>query len=999
MNKIFNYLKNNMNASESTPAKPQLLIVNDEKQAIQARDCASYLGLTPFVLSDLRANFGDDLLAFTDEIKELTSTLEEYHKYKKQDKILISPIRTASFPLPKADCFDSLAIEFAATIDIGELKDKLYNWGYYFVDIVTSEGEVSIRGDIIDICPPHAEFGYRVSLFDDEIESIRKFDVETQKSFKDEIEKFDLSASFLALDEQKLEVLNEKIENSNIDVFEKDIHSLGFWFLDDDASYYPRELESIITKEALDELDEVYIFDEKRLPREEFLSTTPILENDTYKEVDVANIKEFLEFHKEKKITIISSSEAKIRSYEFDQADKSINFKIDYQLINLVSDEEVILSLNKQVKKKRKKKPKIVLDELQKDDFVVHEVHGIGQFKGIEPVTIMGAKRDFVVVNYAGDDRLLLPVENIGMIDRYLADSGTIAVVDKLGKGSFAKLKSKVKDKLFAIANDIIAIAAKRELTEGIKLDTNKEEIRLLQQQSGFEYTKDQNRSVKEFLADMSSGLVMDRLLSGDVGFGKTEVAINGLLAVVLNKKQALFVCPTTLLASQHFEGIKQRLEPFGVKVAKLDGRTSTKDKNAIKKSLENGQIDLVVGTHALLSVKTHDLALVVIDEEHKFGVKQKEKLKDLRNDVHIFSMSATPIPRTLNLALSKVKGMSSLLTPPSERLGVRSFVKEYDDKLIKEVILREKRRGGQLFYIHNNIASIETKKDDLLNIMPNLKIAIMHSKITAKQSEETLEMFANGEIDILLATSIVESGLHLPNANSIIIDGADRFGIADLHQLRGRVGRSDKEGFCYFVVEDKKTITKDAIRRLLALESNSYLGSGTALAHQDLEIRGGGNIIGEAQSGHIKQIGYSLYLKMLEEAIATLSGEVKEEAKNVDIKLSITAYITSEYVSEDRVRLELYRRLSRAVSKKEVFEIQDEMEDRFGKLDLATSQFIDLIIIKINALEKNIKAISNYEMNISVTYENDNKEVIKSPSKDDDDLINTVLKYLTSKK
>ena len=990
MNKIFNYLKNN---------KTQLLIVNDEKQAITARDCASYLGLKPFVLSDLRANFGDDLLSFSDEIKELTSTLEDYHNYKKQDKLLISPIRTVSFPLPKMECFDSLKIEFASTVDISELKNKLYNWGYYFVDIVTAQGEVSIRGDIIDICPPHEEYGYRISLFDDEIESIRKFDVETQKSLKDEIESFDLSASFLALDEQKLEVLNEKIESSSIDVFEKDIHSLGFWFLDDDAAYYTKELESVITKEALDEIDEVYIFDDKRISREEFLSTTAILEDDTYKIVDAANIKEFLEFHKEKKITIISSSEAKIRAYELDLNDKSINYKIDYQLINLVSDDEVILSLNKQVKKKRKKKPKIVLDELTKDDFVVHEVHGIGQFKGIEPVVVMGAKRDFVVVNYAGDDRLLIPVENIGTIDRYLADSGTIAVIDKLGRGSFAKLKSKVKDKLFAIANDIIAIAAKRELTQGIKMDTNKEEIKILQNSAGFEYTKDQTRSVKEFLSDLSSGLVMDRLLSGDVGFGKTEVAINGMLASVLNGYQTLFVCPTTLLASQHFEGIKKRLQPFGVKVAKLDGRTTAKDKTAIKKSLENGQIDLVVGTHSLLGVKCDNLGLVIIDEEHKFGVKQKEKLKDLRSDVHIFSMSATPIPRTLNLALSKVKGMSSLLTPPSERLGVRSFVKEYDDKLIKEVILREKRRGGQLFYIYNNIATIETKKEELLEIMPNLKIAVMHSKITAKQSEERLEMFADGEIDILLATSIVESGLHLPNANSIIIDGADRFGIADLHQLRGRVGRGDKEGFCYFVVEDKKAITKDAIRRLLALESNSYLGSGTALAHQDLEIRGGGNIIGEAQSGHIKQIGYSLYLKMLEEAIAVLSGEVAhEEKKAVDIKLSITAYITSEYISEDRVRLELYRRLSRAVTKQEVFEIQDEMEDRFGKLDLSTAQFIDLIIIKINALDKKVKTISNYDMNISIIYEDDKKVVIKSPSKDDDDLINTTMKYLTQK-
>lgn len=991
MNKIFNYIKQNKDT--------KLLIVADEKQAMVARDCASYLGLTAFVLSDLRANYGDDLLSFSQEIKEMTSTLEIFHKYKKQNKLLISPIRTITYALPNADCFDNLTIEFASTINIKELKDKLYNWGYYFVDIVTEQGEVSVRGDIIDIFPPNDEYGYRISLFDNEVEGIRKFDVENQKSFKDELEEFTISASFLAFDEQKLEVINEKIEASNIDVFEKDIHSLGFWFLDDDASYYTRELKSSITKEALDEIDEVYIFDEKRIPKEELLATTPILEDKTYKQIDVANIKEFLHFHSGKKVTIISSTEGKARAYDLDLNDENITYKYDYQVLNLVSDDEVIISLNKQIKKKRKKRPKIVLDELQKNDFVVHEVHGIGQFKGIEPITVMGAKRDFVIVEYAGEDRLLIPVENIGIIDRYLADSGSTAILDKLGKGSFAKLKGKVKDRLFAIASDIIALAAKRELIKGIYIDTSKEEIKILQYEAGFEYTKDQTRSVKEFLADMNSGLVMDRLLSGDVGFGKTEVAINGMLAVLLNGYQTLFVCPTTLLSSQHYDGIRKRLEPFGFKVAKIDGRTSTKDRTALKKSLEDGTIDVVVGTHALLNVQCKNLGLVIIDEEHKFGVKQKEKLKDIRSDVHIFSMSATPIPRTLNLALSKIKGMSSLLTPPSERLGVRSFVKEYDAKLIKEIILREKRRGGQIFYIYNNIATIETKKKDLLEIMPNLKIAVMHSKITSKQSEETLEMFSNGKIDVLLATSIVESGLHLPNANSIIIDGADRFGIADLHQLRGRVGRGAKEGFCYFVVRDKKEITKDAIRRLIALESNSYLGSGTALAHQDLEIRGGGNIIGEAQSGHIKQIGYGLYLKMLEEAIAILSGEVQEEEKSVDIKLSITAFISSEYISEDRVRLELYRRLSMCVQKKDVYEIQDEMEDRFGRLDLPTKQFIELIIIKINALEKKIKTISNYDINITIVYNDERKETIKSASRDDDDLINTTMKYLTKKK
>ena len=357
--------------------------------------------------------------------------------------------------------------------------------------------------------------------------------------------------------------------------------------------------------------------------------------------------------------------------------------------------------------------------------------------------------------------------------------------------------------------------------------------------------------------------------------------------------------------------------------------------------------------------------------------------------------MSATPIPRTLNLALSKLKGMSSLLTPPSERIGVRTFVKEYSDKLIKEIVLREKRRGGQLFYVHNNIASIEKKKKDIEEIIPNIKVEIIHSQIKPALAEKIIDSFENNEFDILLATSIVESGIHLPNANSIIIDGADRFGIADLHQLRGRVGRSNKEGFCYYVVEDKSKISPEAIKRLVALESNSYLGSGTALAHQDLEIRGGGNIIGAEQSGHIKQIGYSLYLKMLEDTLAVLSGEEKTKEKNIDIKLSISAYISDEYISEDRIRLELYRRLSKLENKESLYEIEEEMEDRFGKPDVVTKQFLELILIKILAKQKDIGQISSYEMNITFVKDDGTKESIKSRSKDDDDIISATLEYL----
>ena len=992
MKNIYSYLKN---LKEQKRLKEcELLVVNDDKEAKIASDIISFLGFSPFTLPDFRANFKDDLLSFKEELQDITKTLSSFYEYKKENKILISPIRTISFPLPKKECFDSFTINFADKLDLQELKEKLYNWGYYFVDIVTSEGEVSLRGDIFDIASLGSEFGYRVSLFDDEVESIRKFDIEDQKSFKDEIESFTIKPAFLALNSATYENLNEKIETISSDAFIKDIHSLGFWYLDDMATYLPQNMSSFITLNALSELDEAYIFEEKRLNKDKFLTLPKIIEDDRYKEISPSNIKEFITFHKDKKITLISSSEARVKAVDLSLDDKDIKYIFSHEIINLLSSDEVIISLNKEIKKKRKKRVKFVIDELVLNDFVVHEKHGIGVYKGIEPVTIMGAKRDFVVINYQGEDRLLIPVENLDTIDRYVADGESYAIVDKLGKGSFAKLKEKVKDRLFEIANDIIKLAAARELVNGIKIDIDEFLIKEFQSKAGFSYTKDQTRSINEIFADISSGKVMDRLLSGDVGFGKTEVAMNALLAVINSGYQAIFVCPTTLLASQHYHSISKRFKEFGIDVYKLDGKSSAKEKSSIKKGLEDGSVKFVIGTHSLLDIKTSNLALVIIDEEHKFGVKQKEKLKGLREDVHIFSMSATPIPRTLNLALSKLKGMSTLLTPPSERLGVRTFVKEYSDGLIKEIVLREKRRGGQLFYVHNNIASIEAKKKDLEKLIPNIKVDIIHSQIKSVDAEKIIEAFENKEFDILLATSIVESGIHLPNANSIIIDGADRFGIADLHQLRGRVGRSNKEGYCYYVVEDKSKITPEAIKRLVALESNSYLGSGTALAHQDLEIRGGGNIIGAEQSGHIKQIGYGLYLKMLEDTLAVLSGEQKDEKKSVDIKLAISAFISSDYIVEDRIRLELYRRLSRVNDTSSLYAIEEEMEDRFGKLDTPTKQFMDLILIKILAMSKGVEQISSYEMN--VTFVKDGiKETIKSRSKDDDDIISATLQYL----
>jgi transcription-repair coupling factor (superfamily II helicase) len=572
-------------------------------------------------------------------------------------------------------------------------------------------------------------------------------------------------------------------------------------------------------------------------------------------------------------------------------------------------------------------------------------------------------------------------------------------VLDRLGKASFKRLKGKVREKLFAIASQIITLSAQRMLQKGIRIAVDPAEHALFLSQAGFVHTEDQEEAIRQVLEDLASGRMMDRLLSADVGFGKTEVAMNAIFAAVRAGYQAAMVVPTTLLSAQHFRSLRERFAPWGIEVAKLDRYTTPAQKRAILKGLEEGTLPVVVGTHALLGARFDKLALVVVDEEHKFGVKQKEALKEMAIDVHLLSMSATPIPRSLNMALSKIKSFSEILTPPTERVGVRTFVKSFDPAVVKEAILRERRRGGQTFYVYNSIAGIEEKARELREILPDLRLTVLHSKISAAKTEEEMLKFEAGEYDLLLSTTIVESGIHLPNANTMIVDGAENFGIADLHQLRGRVGRGGREGYCYLLVESKEHLPDNARRRLLALETHSELGSGAVLAFHDLEIRGGGNLIGEAQSGHIKQIGYSLYLRMLEDAIRELSGEKKEAEKSVEIKLAVDAYLSDELIDEDRLRLELYRRLALCESVAEVYGIEEEIADRFGKPDIPTRQFIALMAIKVLARERGISKVSSYGERVFIEYaDGRDRTILNAPSKDDDDLLATAMGFLKKK-
>ena len=974
----------------------ELLICEDSKEAEDLQSVATFFKQETIVFPDFRPSYGDDLRVYKEELHQLFSQLRLYYNSKIKP-LIISPLKTLLFHLPKEELLSSTTIEFGEDIKLKAFKEQMLFWGYTFVDMVQVEGEISFRGDIIDIYVPSASHPVRISLFDETIEQIKFFELESQRTMGEELSDIEVTSAFYSLNEESFNMLNEKVEVSEYDSMTKDIASLGLWHLEDLSVNFLKDKKTKLSRNLDSILVDAYGINNPQVSRECFeLEVLP--SSDNYKELIVADLASLLKVHKNKKITIIASNKAVIKQVGlFDIA--NITQVFAPYILNIISQDELVISLNKPEKKRRRRKSAILLDDLKKGDYVVHEDYGVGIFENIEQMEILGGIKDFIVIKYIGDDKILLPVENLDFIDRYIASGGSTPVLDRLGKGSFGKLKEKVKKRLFEIAGAILNTAAARALIKSPKISVPKKVLKEFQALSGFEYTEDQTQSIDEILSQVSSGHIMDRLLSGDVGFGKTEVAMNAIFATQKSGYQTALIVPTTLLSSQHHRSLAERFDALGIKIAKLDRFVSTKDKNNIIKGLASGEIDAVVGTHSLFGLEFKKLGMVIIDEEHKFGVKQKEKIKELYHNVHMLSMSATPIPRSLNQALSSIKTMSQLLTPPGERQGVRTFVKEYEEKLVKEVILRELRRGGQVFYVHNSIDHMPIKLGELKALLPDLRVVMLHSKIPAVQTEKELLKFEAGEYDLMIATSIIESGIHMPNVNTILIDGADRFGMADLHQLRGRVGRGHVEGFAYFIVKNKEVLTDDAKKRLLALESNSFLGSGSVLAHHDLEIRGGGNLVGDAQSGHIKNIGYSLYLRMLEDAIKELSNTKESKKVKVDIKLTISAYISDEVVNEDRLRLDIYRRLSQCEEAVEIYEVEEELIDRFGELNMPTKQFIELMVIKLLALEKDVKSIMNYGQNITFTYFNDSKESVKADSKDDDDIIKKTLFYLRNNK
>ena len=632
-------------------------------------------------------------------------------------------------------------------------------------------------------------------------------------------------------------------------------------------------------------------------------------------------------------------------------------------------------------RKKKRKDSDAFLAELQAlsvGDLIVHTEHGIGKYLGLEPIAVGKSKHDCVQLEYKGGDKLFIPVENIDVLSRY-GSSEEAVMLDRLGGEAWQKRRARLKERINEIAGELMQVAAQRALRKAPVFEIDEGPFNQFLDRFQYDETDDQERAIEDVRGDLESGKPMDRLVCGDVGFGKTEVALRAAFVAAMNGQQVAVVAPTTLLARQHFENFAARFNGFPLKVGRLSRLVPARELKETREGLENGQVDIVVGTHAILSKQTNfkNLGLVIVDEEQRFGVTHKEKLKQLRADVHMLTLTATPIPRTLQMAMTGLRELSTIQTPPVDRLAVRTYVMEWDDMVMREALLREHHRGGQSFIVVPRISDMEQISDWLHENVPEIKFVSAHGQMSAGEIEERMSAFYEGKYEVLLATTIVESGLDLPSANTIIIHRADIFGLAQLYQLRGRVGRSKLRAYAYLTYAQDMQLSEVAEKRLKVLGDLDSLGAGFQLASHDLDIRGAGNLLGDEQSGHIREVGFELYQSMLEDAIlAAKAGELGLEAKPERVSPQITVdapiMIPEDYVPDLAVRMALYRRLNDAADKAEIEALAAEMIDRFGELPSATANLVRLIEIKHQAIEANIAKVDVGAQGTLVTFHND---------------------------
>lgn len=608
-------------------------------------------------------------------------------------------------------------------------------------------------------------------------------------------------------------------------------------------------------------------------------------------------------------------------------------------------------------------------------DYVVHRNYGIGQYIGIEQLNVDGVRKDYLKIRFKGDDFLYVPTDQLDMVYKHIAKDGARIKMNKLGGGEWSRTKQRVKAAAADMAKELIDLYAKRANTPGISFPKDDEWQSDFEAKFPFEETDDQLRSIQEMKEDMEKPYPMDRLLCGDVGYGKTEVALRGAFKAVMAGYQVAYLVPTTILATQHFNTFKQRMKDYPINVAMLSRFCTAAEEKRIVKGLATGEIDVVIGTHKLLGkhIKYNKLGLLVIDEEQRFGVAHKEKIKEIRKEVDVLTLSATPIPRTLHMSLTGIRDMSIINEPPAERFPISTYVLEYDEDVIREAINKELGRGGQVYYLYNRIDGIFKVANRIAELVPSARIAVAHGRMHENELEQIMMDVSDGTIDVLVCTTIIETGLDIPNVNTIILENADRLGLAQLYQLRGRVGRSNRLAYAYLTYRRNKSLTPEAEKRLLAIKEFTEFGSGFKIAMRDLEIRGTGNLIGAQQHGHMEAVGYEMYCRLLEEATAEIKGIETKNETETQIDLPVSAYISDKYIKNHSQRIAAYKRIAAIKNQDELYDAYDEIEDRYGTVPPEVENLMEVALIKAYASSYNITEVIGNSERITVKFDPEN--------------------------
>ncbi len=961
-----------------------------------------------------------------------TERLESLYSAMELDNyILVASISSilATMPDPKDFLNARFDINVGEEYDFSELTAKLVEFGYDRMDIVEAKGQFLIKGGIIDIFPVLYDKPIRLDFFGDELYKIKEFDVASQISDR-ELESVKIRAcasSFkdkISLDDNDKFTVFDYVKNFNILTFSLNRQILRAEEIYEE--YLIRLKEEILENRANSEDKNLMLsFDDvvDRLKNSRLISFTRLKSN--IKEIDpkvyidcsindlpkyFSDLEQFIKDVKSWQtydylsIIAYSSDFQKNRISElFDENDifyaelenfdvlsrsdsKGKVFFIDAPYIGGFIDNSNKIAFvtpfelyqKKSVKKKRKlkKREKIkAFSEIELGDYVVHESYGIGRYAGIFLKDFAGEEKDMIKIEYKNDEVLFIPVESLNTLHKYIGKDKGRVELHSLSSKKWQRQKAKAKESVDKIAKDLVELYAKRREQKGYAFPPD--DVWQNEFEESFPYTETagQMQASYEIKEDMQKPYPMERLLCGDVGYGKTEVALRGIFKCISNGKQACVLVPTTILAEQHFISMSSRLKDYPLEIAVLSRFKTKKEQKEILERLKTGVVDLIIGTHRLLSkdVVFKDLGLLVVDEEQRFGVSHKEKIKELKVNVDSLSMSATPIPRTLNMSLIGVKDLSIIEDPPEDRFPIQTYVMEYNSSVLKEVLRREVSRGGQVYYVHNRVDDLARIFKNLSELMPDLSFAIAHGKMSETALEDVILAFMDGEYDVLISTSIIETGLDIPNVNTIVIDDCDRYGLSQLYQLRGRVGRSNRLGYAYLFYDENKVLTEISEKRLKAIKEFSSLGSGYKLSMKDLELRGSGNIFGKAQSGHISEIGYEMYAKLLEETIEGLKGKKEVSHSDCKVEFNCSAYISEDYIDDYRFRIEMYKRISMIEDVDERREIVDEMTDRFGSVPIETSHLTYVALIRKMASSLGFNLVKQDGKKINLYYSMDN--------------------------